>query len=297
MHVFLTKTRNIAAAAAIALAAGCSEDAEDAAEHPVPDAPDPVPTVPIPVATAAEREALLAPLTLRADSVDRKLRRVRALSRGERGRLRRDVNAKQITRARQLGIRRGADVQTMVNSGRLVRLADSTAYWVVRDLDYSVPYVTPGTEAMLAEIGRRFHERLDSLHVPRFRLDITSVLRTPAKQKALRRGNRNASSIESAHEFGTTVDIAYRRFAAAAPDKSERNTSSVVQALSDSVLVATANRRAAELQAALGRVLLQMHREGKLMVMMERQQTVYHMTVARRFPNHKRVPAIQREGS
>ena len=61
--------------------------------------------------------------------------------------------------------------------------------------------------------------------------------------------------------------------------------------LSDSLWIETGKDRAAELQAVLGRVLLQMHREGKLLVMMERQQTVFHMTVGKRFPNRKRVLA------
>jgi hypothetical protein len=290
MRGFGENLRRTAAAGALVLAAACvTEDAEQAAEHPEQDV-EPVETVVLLPPTTAETEAMLAPLRMEADSVDRKLRRVRGLSRGERSRLRRDVNARQITRARQLGIRRGADVQAMVKAGRLVQLADTTRYWVIRDLDYSVPYVTPGTEAMLAEIGRRFHARLDTLNVPRFRLDITSVLRTPAKQAALRRGNRNASDIESAHEFGTTIDIAYRRFAAPAPDTAHQALGIPARQLRDSVLVKTATARGAELQAALGRVLLLMHREGKLMVMMERQQTVFHMTVARRFPGHTRVP-------
>src|SRR5687767_3766395 len=83
-----------------------------------------------------------------------------------------------------------------VRAGKLVRLADSTDLWVVRELDFSVPYVTPSAEAMLVELGRRFQQRLDSLDIPRFRMDITSVLRTPEKQAALRRANSNASRIE-----------------------------------------------------------------------------------------------------
>jgi hypothetical protein len=131
---------------------------------------------------------------------------------------------------------------------------------------------------MILELGQRFHAQLDSLHVPRFRMVITSALRTPEKQAALRRVNRNASKVESAHEFGTTVDVAYRRFAAplgAAPINAD-----TVRALADSVLTKTAGLRSAELQAVLGRVIQQMRNEGKLMVMMERSQTVYHMTVA-----------------
>jgi hypothetical protein len=44
-----------------------------------------------------------------------------------------------------------------------------------------------------------------------------------------------------------------------------------------------ADRHSSALQAALGRVLIRMREEGMLLVMMERQQAVYHTTVARRF--------------
>ena len=43
---------------------------------------------------------------------------------------------------------------------------------------------------------------------------------------------------------------------------------------------ATAAQRR-ELQAILGEILLDLQREGRVMVTLERQQPVYHMTVAR----------------
>jgi hypothetical protein len=208
-----------------------------------------------------------------ADSIDRRLRHVRNLTRNERTQLRRDVNAIQIERARQLGIPVGASVQAMVDAGRLVRLEEANPRWVVRPLKYSEPYLTPSAVAMLTEIGERFQAKLDSLAIPPYRLDITSVLRTPENHAALRRANSNASKVESAHEFGTTVDIAYRRFAApmwSNPDY-----------LGDSLIVKTGNLRSAELQAVLGRVLADMQAEQKLLVRMERRQTVYHITVGR----------------
>jgi hypothetical protein len=149
-------------------------------------------------------------------------------------------------------------------------------------------------EALLSEIGTRFQAQLDSIHVPRYRLVITSALRTADKQKALRRSNSNASKIESAHEFGTTVDIAYRRFAAplARPFSAGAERGGLDVAYHDSIMSHTANLRSAELQAVLGRVLRDMKSEGKVLVMMERSQTVYHITVARALaPSH--VPAVQ----
>lgn len=235
--------------------------------------------------SADERVVLQARIQALADSVDGTLRRVPNLTRAEKQLLLRDVNAVQIARARKLGVPRGAAVEPLAASGKLVKLADTTAFWIVRDLKYSVPYVTPAAEAMLADLSQRFHERLDSLGLPRYRLDITSVMRTPEKQSALRKANSNASRVESAHEFGTTVDIAYRRYA---PPISDSILGVPLDAETrlwgDSLLVDTGRKRAAEMQAILGRVLREMQSEGLLMVRMEKRQTVYHITVARHLP-------------
>ena len=245
-----------------------------------------------PAVSPAERASVLARAEALADSADKKLRRVPNLTRAERSSLLRDVNAVQIARARKMGVPRGSRVEEMTRAGRLVKLADTTEYWIIRELDYSVPAVTPATEAMLAEIGKRFQARLDSLGLPRYRLDITSVMRTPEKQSALRKANANASRVESSHEFGTTVDIAYRKYAPPAHDSVANSLDPVTQQLTDSLIVHVAQERAAEMQAILGRVILEMRRQGLLMVRMERRQTVYHITVARALPKRPRVTAL-----
>jgi hypothetical protein len=238
----------------------------------------------------AEWAGLLERIGERVDSTDRSLRGVRALSAAEQRSLRRDVNAVQVARARRMGIPRNSDPDRLLQSGRLVALEDTTEYWIVRRLDYSSPYVTPDTRAMLLEMGERFHAGLDSLGLPRFRFEVTSVLRTPAHQAALQRSNPNAARGVSAHEFGTTVDVAYRRFTPSAdfqPPADVPLTEAAVARLRlahDAMMTETATLRGAELQALLGRVIREMRDEGKLLVMMERRQTVYHMTVARSFP-------------
>jgi hypothetical protein len=230
----------------------------------------------------------MALILARADSVDKKLRRVPNLSRQERTVLLRDVNAVQTARARQLGVARGSQVENMVQAGRLVKLPDTTQYWVIRDLDYSMPYVTPSTKTLLVEIGRRFHARLDSLDIPRYRYEITSVLRTPANQSALRKRNANASREVSAHEYGTTVDIAYRRYGPPDADTvASSPLSGDLRTWGDSVMIETARERGAELQALLGRVLRELRAEGRVLVRMERRQTVYHITTARAAPKSR----------
>jgi hypothetical protein len=263
------------------LAAGCGQDAEredaapgqvalDGTEEPASAAPqEPWPVV-------------LERVEQYSDSADRLLRRVQNLTGQENATLRQDVNARQLASAQSLARRVTSGIEPLVASGQLVNLAEDTPLWVVRELGYSVPYVTPDAHAMLEELGQRFHARLDSLGIPRFRLDITSVLRTPEDQARLRRSNRNAASTESTHEFGTTVDVAYRRFAPPADHPGAAVAVPELRAHADSLMIETGRLRGAELQAVLGRVLLEMRREGKLLVIMERSQTVYHMTVAKR---------------
>jgi hypothetical protein len=279
----MTKRRTtVLCVVACVLLAVCSrEDLSDAVDEVESKVVEPVSRAiteqPEPLSDHDEQAALNR-VVLLTDSADRQLRRIRALSMAEKVKLRRDANKEQIAKARQLGLR-PVNLNAAIAKGSLVELPDSTALWALHDFDFSVPYVTPSTHVLLTEIAQRFQTKLDSAAVPRYRIVITSALRTPDKQAALRRVNSNASRVESAHEFGTTVDIAYRRFAA--PYDIATIPSQAVQTTVDSVLLKGANLRSAELQAVLGRVLLEMKQEGKLMVMMEKRQTVYHITVAR----------------
>lgn len=226
----------------------------------------------------------------RADSVDARLHPVPLLRPEEQSSLRSYLNEAHLGRARSLGARPAMedDIQRLVDEGRLEALADTTPYWVVRELDFSMPYVTPDTRALLERAGERFHERLDSLGVPRYRFEVTSVLRTAEQQAALRGANANATGGASAHEFGTTVDLAYSAFAAPAeplvvPDVQDAPwLESRLRRVADGVAELVAARRSRELQAVLGRVLREMQSEGLVYVTMERQQPVYHITVARR---------------
>jgi hypothetical protein len=205
--------------------------------------------------------------------------------------MRRHLNATHVAAARRNGVgpvRDSTHVAALVGRGDLVQLEDSTHWWVVRELGQSKPYVTPGTQAALEEIGRRFHSRLDEHGLPPFRLDITSVLRTSQQQAALRRRNPNASATTSSHEFGTTLDIAYLSFgapesldhASLAPGPDQR----LSQPLRADVIMrldSLGTRYAPHLEGELAAVLQQLQRDGMVLALRERGQPVYHITVAR----------------
>lgn len=279
-------------------AGGCGPDEQDgdasAAEGSesrsaaVAQEPAPQPA-PAPLATTADSAAARARLAARADSVRSAFQRGHALTAREVAELRQDVNAEQIATARSLGMRVSGDaeIEQLRRQGRLVALGDSTAYWVLRDMDHSVPYVTPDTRAMLVQLGRHFHARLDSLGLPRYRVKVTSALRTDATQAELRKINSYASRIVSAHEFGTTVDVSHERFAVPATSSSSAGARQAVafdvRDMEEEMLEEAGREHAKVLQAELGRAIAEMRNQGALHVMMENRQPVYHMTTARRF--------------
>lgn len=273
------------------LTVGCQE--------PPPEEPLPAPRA---SAKAEPQEAPLAERVLhdafgqieaQVEAIDDALHPVPLLRPAEEAALKRYRNAEQLARARQLGVDRPADeaaIERLVQAGRLVRLEDGTAHYVVRDLDHSAPYLTPAAAALLTEVGERFQARLAEMGLPPYRLEVTSVLRTAERQADLRGSNVNAARGVSTHEFGTTFDVAYSSVAAPADplaglDLDFRDApwlEPYVQAMAAALLEAVAARRSRELQAILGKTLRALQDEGAVMVTLEDLQPVYHMTVARR---------------
>lgn len=241
------------------------------------------------VRAASGLDQTLARATALADSVEDLLRPVPLMRPAEEQALRRYSNAENLERARRLGARPASDaaLDSLVSAGQLVRLEDSTRHWVIRELGVSRPYVTPDTRALLVELGEAFQARLGSMGLPAYRFEISSVLRTPADQAALRERNVNAASGTSAHEYGTTVDIAYSGYAApeqlglvpgdAAGGAGER---AALEAVARAVLERMAARKSRELKAILGEVLGEAQSEGAVLVTLERLQPVYHITIA-----------------
>lgn len=229
----------------------------------------------------------------RADAIEDSLKPVPFLTGADESELRRYLNAEQLEVARRLGIDRRpdnqAEIAALVESGALVALEDSTEYWVIRELDHSVAYVTPDARALLTEIGERFQAQLAEIGLPPYRLDITSVLRTSENQADLRAINPNAASGVSTHEFGTTLDIAYSSYPAPAEPIVELETGGVswlmpyLENFADAMAESVSARKSRELQAILGGVLQEMQEEGKVMVTLERGQPVFHMTVAQEY--------------
>lgn len=257
---------------------------------------------PVPVAQAAPE---VDPATVRKASalleeelatVESRLDSLPGLILSVRRTLRRHLNADHIARGQALGVRPPRDtaaIAAMVEAGELVRLPDSTRHWVVRELDQSLPYVTPETKGALEELGARFHARLADAGLPPFRFEISSVLRTGDLQQLLRTRNANAASTRSSHEFGTTVDIAYNQFSPpstvewspwrSAVSGEGRAEEQLIQRLDTTARVrldSLGDRYSDHLKGELGAVLKSMQTEGRLWPLYERSQPVFHTTLA-----------------
>jgi len=238
-------------------------------------------------ATVLQRE--MERIDAAAEAVDAVFQPLPLLTPGEEQSLRQHSNARQLARARELGVDRGLPgdrLRALEEEGRLVRLNDSE-HWVLRGLDYSQPLTVPAVRDLLTEIGERFQSRLLELEAPPFRVEVSSVFRTVEDQESLRRVNPNAALGESTHEYGASVDLPYSAFAAPAEPMVAIDTAGapwLAWYLERYAAVAAeriAARRALELKAILGQVLLEMQREGMVMVTLERQQPVFHLTLAR----------------
>jgi hypothetical protein len=247
-------------------------------------------------ARAAEPEA--AALTREMERIEARAREVEDRFRplplqrpAQEEALRRFGNPQQMVAARRLGIRPGTsegELERLVSEGTLVRLADTTDLWVVRELEHSTPYVVPDVEVFLRELATRFQAALARLDIPPYRLEVSSVLRSAEDQERLRRVNPNAAAGESTHQFGTTFDVLYSAYAPPAAPLVEPRIPEApwlepqLRWAAATRAEALAARYSRELQEILGRVLLEMQGEGKVMVTLERLQPVYHMTIARR---------------
>jgi hypothetical protein len=245
-------------------------------------------------AAAAHRLAVAAWVA----SVEAAFERVPLLTAGEEALLRRSLNRRHVALARELGVPPvpGRDSLERVSLARGLVAVDRPSPWhVTGGGGASIPYLTPDAAASLDSLGTRFHALLDAAGLPRYRLVVTSLLRSTEDQAALRRRNANAAAGASSHEYGTTYDVHYRLFAfgdaglLAPPAPPERLPGFVEAGLREGAARETreAFARFAEaypsrLQALLGRALIALEDAGVLVTVMERGQPVFHTTAARR---------------
>ena len=209
---------------------------------------------------------------------------------GEENRLRRPATpsyTEHLDRADSLGVPpldTEAELATHLRTGCLVPLVDNEFY-VVRILEHSKPFVRPVLRERLDEVGRRFQTALADAGLPPYRVTVSSALRTADLQRDLARTNRNATSGRSSHEYGASVDLVYTRYAL------WPTASDTLQVPFTDPAIPKAQRLASRwaddlagtyddrLFGALARVLGEMQDEGLLLVLLEDEQPVFHLTL------------------
>lgn len=172
-----------------------------------------------------------------------------------------DSNYVHWAEAERIGIEPLTDTHSHLSTRRPLVKVTSCPDFFVEPLTYSRPYMVPEGAAMLHEIGRRFNDSLAARSGARYRVKVTSVLRTPETVRRLRRTNKNAID-SSVHQLATTVDISYSRFVA-----------------DDNKVTHSAE----ELKALLAEVLYAMRNEGKCWVKYEIKQPCFHISA--RYPH------------
>ncbi|WP_243348973.1 DUF5715 family protein [Parabacteroides sp. FAFU027] len=170
-----------------------------------------------------------------------------------------DLNEKQLQAAHLIGISPIASREEAEKKlDKLKEVKDCDLY-NVDSLTNSVPFLVNKAACLLDTIGTNFQDSLGKKNAPKYKLIITSILRTHDDIKKLHQKNGN-STLNSAHLFGTTVDVAYTRYEKLDP---EHELTDVPED---------------KLKAVLAEVLRDLQKGGKCYVRYEVKQGCFHIT-------------------
>lgn len=172
-----------------------------------------------------------------------------------------DLNDTHLAVAKKLGIRPLEDREAAEALKEKLTHVTDNEFYSVDSLTYSIPYLIPHASALLDTIGSNFLDSLSAKGLNPNQIIVTSVLRTQKDVKRLRRRNGNASA-NSAHCFGATFDVSWRRF-----KKVEDEDGRPLQDVS-----------ADTLKLVLAEVLRDLRKADKCYVKYELKQGCFHIT-------------------
>lgn len=173
-----------------------------------------------------------------------------------------DMNDDHMAAARAIGISRPIeDREAAEGLKRSLKLIETCDFYSVDPLTHSIPYLVPKAKKALENIGKNFLDSLNNKGLNPYKVIATSVLRTESDVKRLRQNNVNASD-NSAHRYGTTFDISYKRF-----DQVPDPDGYPMQEVSSDTL-----------KMVLAEVLRDMKKDGECYVKYEVKQGCFHIT-------------------
>lgn len=170
-----------------------------------------------------------------------------------------DSNKYQYAWAEKLGIDPITDLSQAYATRRPLRKVRTCDAYYVDELTHSYPYLVPEAEDLLKQIGYNFIDSLARRGADGYKIKVTSLLRTPATVKKLRKVNSNAVD-SSTHQFGTTFDLSWSNFYCA-----------------DSLRTIDEG----DLKNLLAEVLNDLRNHKRCMVKFERKTACFHITVTK----------------
>jgi hypothetical protein len=139
---------------------------------------------------------------------------------------------KEVAKTSSIGgpVKNYSVLKNYVSSNKLVRLNSGNGY-LVSKMNYSYPYVTVKARQFIEDLGQAYMTKCKESGVAYLPFIITSATRTKESVAKLTRVNRNAVP-ESAHLYGTTVDISWVRFGTE-QKHSQKNLNVLIDVLMD----------------------------------------------------------------
>ena len=170
-----------------------------------------------------------------------------------------DKNSAQLQSARKYGLsstlKNREEAQNIKKELKEIKDCD---YYAIDILTHSIPYLTNGAEEILSMIGKNFQDSLESKGLAKYKIIVTSVLRTKDDIKRLRASGNPNATLKSAHCYATTFDITYIRF---------RKQCLFKKSIKPKIL-----------QNVLGEVLRDLRKQKKCHVKYEYRQKCFHIT-------------------
>lgn len=172
-----------------------------------------------------------------------------------------DLNPVQVKMAQAIGIPPIANAEEAKKLDERLVLIDDCDHYAVDSLTHSIPYLIPGAAKLVDDIGANFLDSLANKGLNPYRIIVTSATRTIDHVKQLRRRNGNSTE-NSAHYYGTTFDLSWRRF-----QKVEDPDGRPLQDVSSDTL-----------KLVLAEVLRDVRQADRCYIKYERKQGCFHIT-------------------